>query len=171
MIIDEITSIKKQTRLALPKDDTYLYRLGVALYGFASITSFMVEIICHIDETQIQSSILEKTSGSALGIFKETLKKIRTENKYTEIHDIMEKTAILYAKLNKQRTDFVHSCPITNKEKKQILYRRKDKERKYFEVDNAFLNQFISELHDVSSGLYEIRKVVRPDLDSQRKSS
>ena len=165
MTMDEITSIKKQTRLALPKDDSYLYRLGIALYGFASITSFMVEVIFHIDETQKQSSILEKTSGHALGIFEETLKKIKAESKYTEIYNVMEKTANLFAKLNKQRTDFVHSCPITNKEKKQILYRRKDKEQKYFEVDNAFLDQFISELHDVSSGLYEIRKVVRPDLD------
>ena len=33
MTMDEITSIKKQTRLALPKDDSYLYRLGIALYG------------------------------------------------------------------------------------------------------------------------------------------
>ncbi len=40
--------IREQTRLSLPADDFYLYRLGVALYGFASITSFMIEIICRL---------------------------------------------------------------------------------------------------------------------------
>ena len=36
--------------------------------------------------------------------------------------------------------------------------------KKYFEVDNPFLDQFISELDEISEGLYEIRKAVRPDL-------
>jgi sulfatase maturation enzyme AslB (radical SAM superfamily) len=76
----------------------------------------------------------------------------------------MEQTADLFEKLNSQRTDFVHSNPITNKSKKQILHRRKDKAGKYFEVDSAYLDQFIKELHDVSSGLYEIRKAVKTDL-------
>ena len=40
-----LTAIRRRTRLALPLDDTYLYRLGVALYGFSSINSFMTEEI------------------------------------------------------------------------------------------------------------------------------
>jgi hypothetical protein len=76
----------------------------------------------------------------------------------------MLQTSNLFEKLNLQRTDFVHSYPITNNQKEQILHRRKEKAGKYFEVDNKFLDQFISELHDVSIGLYEIRKAVRPDL-------
>lgn len=162
--MDQTTSIKKQTRLALPADDTYLYRLGVALYGFASINSFMTEIICHIDKSQDRISLLDKTSGIVLSIFRETLDKIKAESKYTEIHDVMLQTSNLFEKLNLQRTDFVHSYPITNNQKEQILHRRKEKAGKYFEVDNKFLDQFISELHDVSIGLYEIRKAVRPDL-------
>jgi len=163
-IIDQIAKIRKLTRLALPTDDTYLFRLGVALYGFASINSFMTEIICHIDKSQDRISLLDKTSGPILCEFKKTLDNIKVEGKYPEIHDIMLRTADIFEELNDQRTDFVHSYPITNVNNKQILHRRKDNKGKYFEVDNAFLDQLINKLHDVSSGLYEIRKVVRPDL-------
>lgn len=165
MTINEFENIKRQTLLALPKDDLYLYRLGIALYGFASINSFMTEIICHIDDSQDRISLLsDKPSGNILCIFKKTLEEIKISGKYTEIHDIMFETAELFGKLNDQRTDFVHSYPITNNDQKQILHRRKDKVGKYFEVDNLFLDQFISELHEVSNGLYKIRKVIKPDL-------
>ncbi|NTZ96947.1 hypothetical protein FCH79_16840 [Pseudomonas koreensis] len=36
--------IRGPTLLALPADDGYVYRLGVALYGFASISSFLAEV-------------------------------------------------------------------------------------------------------------------------------
>ena len=163
-IIDQFSKIRKLTRLALPSDDTYLYRLGVALYGFASINSFMTEIICHIDNSQDRTSILDEVSGSILNKFKETFDKIKNDCKYPEIHDIMLKTIDVFGILKDQRNDIIHPYPITNDKKEQILHRRKDNEGKYFEVDNAFLDQFISKLHDVSIGLYEIRKVVRPDL-------
>ena len=54
---DQILSIKRQTRLALPNDDSYLFRLGVALYGFNSINSFMTEIICHIDRNKNRTAL------------------------------------------------------------------------------------------------------------------
>ncbi|MDR2716845.1 MAG: hypothetical protein LBB89_02100 [Treponema sp.] len=164
MTLEQIVEIKKQTRLALPADDTYLYRLGVALYGFASINSFMTEIICHIDKSQDRISLLDKTSGPILCKFRETLDKIKDEEQYPEIYEVMSRTADLFGKLNNQRNDIAHPYPITNDKNEQILHRRKDSTGKYFEVDNTFLDRFISELHDVSSGLYEIRKVVRPDL-------
>ena len=159
-----IDQIKKQTRLALPKDDSYLYRLGVALYAFASINSFMTEIICHIDKTKNRTSLLDETSGIVLKQFNNTLAKIKIEGKHIEIHDVMQQTADLFKKLNDQRTDFVHSYPITNKDNKQILHRRKDAAGKYFEIDNSFLDKFISELHNVSDGLYKIREVVAPNV-------
>jgi hypothetical protein len=163
-MINEINEIKKQTRLALPKDNTYLYRLGVALYGFASINSFMIEIICHIDNSKNQITLLNKKSGDVLNQFRRTLIDIRNKGIYSNIHAVMQQTADLFEKLNEQRTDFVHSYPITNNSDEQILHRRKDSKGKYFEVDAAFLDRFIRELHNVSSGLYEIRKVVKPDL-------
>ena len=165
MIINEVKDIKKQTRLALPADDFYLYRLGVAIYGFASINSFMAEIICHIDKSQNQSTLLsDKTSGQILKMFRDLLTNIKNTGKYPGIYDVMEHTADLFEELNDQRTDFVHSYPITNTLGEQILHRRKDKTGKYFEIDDVFLDRFISALHDVSNGLYEIRKVVRTDL-------
>jgi len=164
MTSEQITSIKKQTQLALPSDDTYLYRLGIALYGFASINSFMTEIICHIDKSQDRISLLGKTSCLILYKFKEILKKMKIEGQYPEIHEVMSRTADLFEKLNDLRNDFVHPFPITNDKSEQILLRRKNSENKYFEVDNAFLNHFFSDLHDVSKGLYEIRKVVQPGL-------
>lgn len=76
----------------------------------------------------------------------------------------MEKVIDLFSQLNSERTDFVHSYPITNKHDEQILHRRKDSQQKYFEITNDFLDDFISRLHDVSSSLYAIRNVVKPNL-------
>jgi hypothetical protein len=156
--------IKEQTRLALPTDDTYLFRLGVALYGFASINSFMTEVICHIDATQNRTKLQDKMSGQILSSFRQTLENIGAQGIYPSIYDIMENTANLFEVLNTERTDFVHAYPITNSKSEQILHRRKDDKGKYFEADNAFLDDFIKKLTDVSDGLYKIRGIVRPDL-------
>ncbi len=156
--------IRRQTRLALPIDDAYLYRLGVALYGFNSINSFMTEIICHIDNKQNRTELLDMESGKVLNRFRQTLKNIKAEKLFPSIHIPMKHTADQFEKLNTERSDFVHTYPITNKKDEQILHRRKDIKGKYFEVDNDFLDSFISRLHDVSNGLYEIRSVVRPSL-------
>lgn len=159
---DHFTTIKSQTRLALPSDDTYLYRLGVAIYGFNSINSFMIEIICHIDDRQNQIKLFELESGKVLGEFKKTLSYILENKLFPIIHSDMSQVANLFECLNNERTDFIHSYPITNTKNEQILHRRKDSKGKYFEVDNYFLDSFISRLHDVSSGLYKIRTAVKP---------
>ncbi len=161
----DLNKIRHQTLLALPSDDTYLYRLGVALYGFASINSFMTEIICHIDKKQDRVKLLDETSGAILDIFRQTLKSIKSEKLFPSVYKIMQQTADLFESLNTERTDFVHTYPITNKKDEQILHRRKDSGGKYFEVDNDFLNSFIGRLHDVSSGLYEVRKVVSSNYE------
>lgn len=165
MVNDEhFGAIRNQTRLALPTDDMYLYRLGVALYGFSSINSFMTEIICHIDGKQNRTELLDMESGKVLDKFRQILKYIKAEKNFPSAHAIMEQVAVLFERLNTERSDFVHAYPITNKKDEQILHRRKDSKGKYFEVDNDFIDSFISRLHDVSSGLYEIRSIVRPSL-------
>lgn len=160
----DIQEIKNQTRLALPKDDMYLFRVGVALYGFASVNSFMTEIICHIDGSQNRVDILDKMSGQVLKKFRDVLSEIKEQNKFPEIYETMEATANLFEKLNDERIDFVHAYPITNKEGQQILHRRKDTVNKYFEVDNSFLDSFIQKLELVNTGLYEIRDIVKEKL-------
>jgi len=161
----EYTEIRQQTQLALPSDDSYLFRLGIALYGFASINSFMTEIICHIDPSRNRTTLLDLTSGDVLSIFRQTRTKIKSGHKYSSIHKTMKEAADSFEKLNSERTDFVHAYPITSsKNKEQILHRRKDDKNKYFEVDNDFLDDFISRLHIVSGKLDEIRKVVRSDI-------
>ena len=163
-MIKNILEIKKQTRLALPCDNTYIFRLGAALYSFNSINSFMTEIICHIDEKQDRNKLLELESGKVLDLFRQTLKSIKSKKKYSTIYVVMKTTADIFEQLNSERSDFVHSYPITNAKNEQILHRRKDSKKKYFEVDNDFLDNFISRLHDVSSGLYKIRGIVKPEL-------
>lgn len=160
----EILSIKRQTRLALPEDDAYLFRLGVALYGFNSINSFMIEIICHIDDKQNQTKLFELESGKVLDEFRKTLSYVKKNKLFPAIYSDMSNAADLFENLNTERSDFIHSYPITNKKNEQILHRRKDNKRKYFEVDNIFLDNFISRLHDVSSLLYKIRAIVKPQL-------
>jgi hypothetical protein len=161
---DDFNTIRSQTRLALPSDDTYLYRLGIALYGFNSINSFMTEIICHIDGKQNSTELRDMESGLVLDKFRQTLKLIKKNKQFPTIYLTMEKTADLFERLNTERTDFVHTYPITNRKNEQILHRRKDNKGKYFEVDNTFLDSFIRRLHYVSEGLYTIRAIVKPSL-------
>ncbi|WP_144444298.1 hypothetical protein [Caballeronia arationis] len=59
-----LDAVRNRTRLALPDDDAYLYRLGVALYGFAKLSSFMAEIACHIDTTLSRSEVEAGTGGT-----------------------------------------------------------------------------------------------------------
>jgi len=47
----DLADIRRLTRIALPDSHTYLYRLG-AVYGFASVSSFMAEVICYMDPRQ-----------------------------------------------------------------------------------------------------------------------
>ncbi len=161
---EQIKTIRNKTRLALPSDDMYLFRLGVALYGFNSINSFMIEIICHIDNRQNQTKLFDLESGKILKKFRETLKYVNENNLFSSIYSNMNQVISLFERLNDERSDFVHSYPITNNKKEQILHRRKDDKGKYFEVDNNFLDDFISRLHDVSRLLYEIRAAVKPLL-------
>ncbi len=84
-----ILLIKRQTRLALPKDNGYLFRLGVALYGFNSINSFMTEIICHIDKSQNRIQLSNLESGKILNIFRQTLKKIKSQKQSKDYYLIV----------------------------------------------------------------------------------
>ncbi|PPU32183.1 MULTISPECIES: hypothetical protein [unclassified Xanthomonas] len=149
--------VREQTRLALPADDFYLYRLGVALYGFASITSFMIEIICRLVPNGSQDELSALETGKLCGKFEKALADANDRGIYTEEAGGM--ALRLIRSLNKDRSHFVHAYPITNGENAQILYRQ-PKHGQSFEVSNSFLDQFISRLHDASSKLYEIRNVL-----------
>lgn len=149
------------TRLALPVDDTYLFRVGVAVYGFTSISSFMCEVIAHIDPRYSHTVLQDKDSGQILATFRTSLSMLKSQKRLSTIYQTMQKAADLFELLNIQRNDIVHAYPITNTAGNQILHRRRDSKRKYFEVTNEFLDGFISRLHEVSSGLYQIREAVR----------
>lgn len=69
-----IHSIRGLTRLALPADDGYIYRLGVALYGFASLGSFMAEVAHHMDPRVDLTELKAKTGGQILDGFRTSLK-------------------------------------------------------------------------------------------------
>lgn len=66
---NDIKAIRNLTRIALPEDDGYLYRLGVALYSFASLSSFMAEIVGYLDPTVNVTELQAKTGGKILGAF------------------------------------------------------------------------------------------------------
>lgn len=153
-------NIRKLTRLVPPSDDDYLFRLGIALYGFASINSFMCEVIARIDPRYSHTTLQNKETGEILDIFRQTLKTLKAGERVPVIHQTMQDVADLFEHLNTQRNDIIHTYPITNGDGEQILHRRKDEKGKYFEVTNGFLDSFISRLHDVSTGLDVIRKQV-----------
>lgn len=160
----DFNAIKSQTRLALPSDDGYLFRLGIAQYGFASLSSFMTEIACHLDGSLNRTELQATTGGAILDSFRQSVKKAKQGN--PKIGSIGKSAAAIFEILNTERSDFIHSYPITNDAKAQILHRRLDSKGKYFEVTNDFLDKFISQLHDVSNKLYEIRSIVMPDPSS-----
>lgn len=146
----------------LPSDDGYLLRLGVALYSFASLSSFVAEIASHLDPTVNRTELQAKVGGEILGAFRKSVKTAKAN--VPAIDPIGQAAANLFEELNSKRSDIVHAYPITNTSEAQILHRRLDVKGKYFEITNEFLDDFISRLHDVSDQLYEIRKIVRPDL-------
>lgn len=150
----QLAAIRRQTRLALPGDETYLYRLGVALYGFSSITSFMIEITRRLDPSQDWFALNRLEAGRVCGQFEVALARGAADGSYVETAG--SEALELIRALNSERSDFVHAYPITNEARAQILHRR-PKEGEGFEVSTEFLDQFIAKLHDASSKLYEVR--------------
>lgn len=159
---DDIKAIRNLTRLAPPSDNGYLFRLGVALYSFASLSSFVAEIASHLDPTVNRTKLQTKMGGDILSAFRISVKTAKIN--IPDVGPIGQSAADLFEALNSERSDIVHAYPITSASKAQILHRRLDVKDKYFEVTNEFLDGFISRLHDVSDKLYEIRKIVRQDL-------
>ena len=155
-----IKAIRAETLIALPTDDSYLFRLGVAIYGFASVNSFMCEIISYLDTSKNRTELQNKESGKILDFFRHTTKVW----KGVDISGPAKRAADSFEQLNTQRSDFVHSYPITNSSSEQILHRRVDEKNKYFEVTNEFLDNFISRLTIVDDALYEIRGRVKPKI-------
>lgn len=158
MNLEELSRIKQQTLLALPDDDLYLYRLGIALYGFASIASFMTEIASLLDKTIDRTALQGKMGGDILDTFRASVRKVKSSSRIAYRTGL--DAAKLFEILNTERSDIVHAYPITSEMGEQILHRRLDEKGKYFEVTNEFLDRFISDLHKVSSKLYEVRDLI-----------
>lgn len=155
-------SIRGLTRLALPADDGYIYRLGVALYGFASLSSFMAEVAHDMDPRINRTELQAKTGGDILSGFRKSVKKAK--DTMPEVDPIGRIAADMFQALNTRRSDIVHAYPITDEANQQILHRRLDKKNRYFDVTNELLDEFISKLHEVSLKLYEIRAIVKSEL-------
>jgi len=67
----EFEAVKSLARVALPRSIAYLFRLGIALYGFASIASFMAEVTCHLDPTLNRTKLEKQMGGGLLNAFRE----------------------------------------------------------------------------------------------------
>lgn len=172
----DLADIRRLTRIALPESDSYLYRLGVAVYGFASVSSFMAEVICYMDPEQSRSDLEAKMGGPLAATFKQAVGKI--ENSQPQAFAAGELAGKLFTTLNDERSDIIHAYPITSPTHVQILHRRQypaqtkkkgtpkgyEKPPKYFEVTNEFLDNFISRLAHVNDDLYRIRAILRPDI-------
>lgn len=152
----QLQAIRKLTRVTLPVNDEYLFRLGVALYGFAWVTNFMVEVISHLDPCADRQTNSEQMAGDILKDFQSARKKW-TGAPIKKLALTAEKE---FQSLNTDRSHFVHAYPITGVSGAQILHRRVDKKHKDFEITDAFLDDFISRLTRVSDALYAIRDAV-----------
>ena len=135
---ENINPIRSQFRIALPEDDAYIYKLGVAIYSFAFANSFLCEIISIINpEEYNHTSLQDKTSGQILETFKVTTNRVKAENN--------------------RRNDIFHAYPITGSSGTQILHRRRDVAGKYFEIKEELLDKFIHDTEKLSELLYQIR--------------
>jgi len=116
----------------------------------------MAEVACHLDDTNNnRTELQEKSAKVILKRFRKALEIAKIKNPETEGPGLF--AAKLFEEMNGQRSDFVHSYPITNKSNEQIPHRRHDGKGKHFEITNDFLDDFISRLAMVSDKLYEIR--------------
>ena len=157
--MSEITLIRSQFRVALPEDDGYIYKLGVAIYSFASVNSFLCEIISTINpEEYNHTSLQDKTSGQILETFKVITDRVKAENRLQSIHEVLDNVAGLFELLNNRRNDIFHAYPITGSSGAQILHRRKDAAGKYFEITEELLDKFIHNTEKLSRLLYQIRE-------------
>ena len=123
----------------------------------------------YIDTSNSRTELFWYTAGRLI----ETCCKLLEDKQQEipeEIFELIRDTLSLFGELNEERTDFVHSYPITNWEMAQILHRRKDSKGKYFEVTSEFLDSFIGRLDKVSLNLYKIRDAVRIDEEYNSKS-
>ena len=100
--------------------------------------------------------------GGLLNAFRKALEKGALS--YPDVVVPGQLAADLFQTMNAERSDIVHTYPITNPEGEQILHRRKDSQGKYFEVTDVLLDSFSLRLREVSLQLYAIRRIVRPDL-------
>jgi len=157
--MSEINLIRSQFRVALPEDDGYIYKLGVAIYSFASVNSFLCEIISTINpEEYNHTSLQDKTSGQILETFKVITDRVKAENRLQSIHEVLDNVAGLFELLNNRRNDIFHAYPITGSSGAQILHRRKDAAGKYFEITEELLDKFIHNTEKLSGLLYQIRE-------------
>lgn len=155
------SEVRALTKLALPADDAYLFRLGVAHYGFCSVHSFMTEIVTHLDSSADRIALLDKYPSETVKLFDKAAKGWGGAS----IQPYASTAAEEFVLLNDERNDFIHTYPITGTSGAQILHRRKDSHQKYFEVTESFLDSFIARLSNVNSALSTIGSIVRPDLE------
>lgn len=173
----DLADIRRLTRISLPESHRYVYCLGVAVYGFAWASSFMAEVICYMDPQQSRSELEAMMGGHLAGAFKHAVAKI--EHSAPKAFAAGLRVGELFTTLNDERSDIIHSYPITSPTGIQILHRRQNplqpnrgkgkavttsKPAKYFEVTDEFLDNFIARLHQVNDDLYLIRSILRPDL-------
>ena len=155
---ENINLIRSQFSIALPEDDGYIYKLGMAIYSFAYVNSFLCEIISTINpEEYNHTSLQDKTSGQILETFKVTTNRVKAENRLLSIHEVLDSTATLFESLNNRRNDIFHAYPITGSSGTQILHRRRDVAGKYFEIKEELLDKFIHDTEKLSELLYQIR--------------
>lgn len=155
--IEAFKDVRDLTRLSLPENDKYIYQLGVALYGFASLCSFFAEITELLNPSENRTLLEAEVAGTILNKFEKSIERIEFKNE--SLREICVEVGLMFKKLNEERTDFVHAYPTGNSEQR-ILHRRLDRKSKDFEVTSDFLNGFISQLHDASTKLYKIRDFI-----------
>lgn len=156
-MISDLAALRSITRIPLPEDDTYLYTLGIAVYGFNYLTNFLCEVITYLDPQIKRNSFESSTAGDVLVLFN----KARTKIDDPGLNMFASRVATAYEELIHKRNDIIHANPITSRDGTQLLYRSKAKLAKHFEVTELFVLDFCGLLDAVIDDLEKLRSGTR----------
>lgn len=151
MTASTISKLRKMTRLALPEDDSYIVKLGIATYSFASIVTFLAENMCYLGSGIDRNKLQAKEAGKIL----EVLKSIQNKRAEDEITADIQFVVDNFSDFKNLRNDILHATCITGSNNKQVLYR--SYKGRNFAITESFLDSFIVITPEISNKLYSIR--------------
>lgn len=152
-----LSEYRNMIRVPLPENDSYVIKLGVALYSFAYTTTFLCEIISYHLDKNIDRG---KLQGSDAGSILHTLRCVQSKREMDQITKDIQFTIDKYEEYKNIRNDLMHSYCVTGGDGQQTLHRNR-KDGTDFEVTEDYIDSFIADFSEILDKLEKIRIFTR----------